>query len=88
MAAVAVQQTAGLFSGLLERMESIDFVKQFADNPDAALRAAGLGISLADFTKQLSENPQLFEAVVGKLSNNVEFINKSNIAMSSCDQPK
>ncbi|AIQ46596.1 hypothetical protein R70723_12465 [Paenibacillus sp. FSL R7-0273] len=88
MAAVAVQQTAGLFSGLLERMENIDFVKQFADNPDAALREAGLGISLADFTKQLSENPQLFEAVVGKLSNNVEFINKSNIAMSSCDQPR
>ncbi|MNB81197.1 hypothetical protein D3C75_279700 [compost metagenome] len=88
MAAVAVQQTAGLFSGLLERMENIDFVKQFADSPEAALRAAGLGISLADFTKQLSENPQLFEAVVGKLSNNVEFINKSNIAMSSCDQPK
>ncbi|AIQ52139.1 hypothetical protein [Paenibacillus sp. FSL R7-0331] len=88
MAAVAVQQTAGLFSGLLERMENIDFVKQFADSPEAALRASGLGISLADFTKQLSENPQLFEAVVGKLSNNVEFINKSNIAMSSCDQPK
>ncbi|WP_151737567.1 hypothetical protein [Paenibacillus tengchongensis] len=87
MTAVAAVQTEVLFSGLLERMEDIDFVKQFAGNPDAALKEAGLGISLADFTKQLGANPQLFATIVDKLSSNVEFINKSNIAMSSCDQP-
>lgn len=88
MRATALVQQEYLFSDLLERMDNIDFVKQFADNPDAALKDAGLEISLADFTKHLGEDKQLFEAIVDKLSRNVEFINKSNVSMSSCDTPK
>ncbi|WP_342550004.1 hypothetical protein NST69_15645 [Paenibacillus sp. FSL P2-0089] len=88
MRATASVQSEYLFADLLERMDNIDFVKQFASNPDAALREAGLEISLAELTQQLGQDQQLFSAVVDKLSNNVEFINRSNMALSSCDTPK
>lgn len=57
---------------LLNSMNDSNFVKKFYENPQNALYERGININLSDLSSILSENQELYNDLVERLSQNID----------------
>lgn len=79
--------TTEALSTLLHKMEDTTFVQQFVADPNQALEATGLGVTVAHLTDVLSREPAKYDRFLQALSTKVDLKALTNASAASCYQP-
>jgi len=74
-------------SSLLDKMEDVTFVQQFVSDPNLALEATGLGVTVATLTDALSREPAKYERFLQAISDKVDLKTLTSASAASCNRP-
>ncbi|HEO8422665.1 MULTISPECIES: hypothetical protein [Bacillaceae] len=78
-----IRNTNPLFAPLLQELENQEFIKLFAEDPYTALEKVGIEMDLAEFTAYLSQDRDLYDSIIKKISTQVD-VTSMDIPASSC----